>query len=230
MRNKEKIMAESLGARVGRVIAGSAHALIDRIEAAAPDAVMEQTLREVDKVVDDVRHELGMVAANRHLAQQQHANLNRQHTTLSTQVEEAITGGREDLARAAVGRQLDIEAQIPVLEKSLAQLTTNESELKGYLNALLAKRREMLDALDSYRAAQKIAAENSARPGESADNEQRLGAATTAFDRVYQRQTGLSPAAAGASLEQAARLKELDDMVRKNQIEERLAKLKAQQG
>ena len=67
-------MADSLKTRVGRVIAGGVHALLDRLEDQAPDAVMEQTLREADSVIDDVRHELGIVAANRHLSQQQHAS------------------------------------------------------------------------------------------------------------------------------------------------------------
>lgn len=222
-------MANSLGARVGRVIAGSAHALIDRIESAAPTAVMEQTLREIDDVINDVRHELGVVAANRHLAQQQHVSLNQQHTELGEKIEQSISSQREDLARAAVGRQLDIEAQIPILEKSLAELAASETELKGYLNALIAKRREMLDALENFRNSQKAASQATTRAGESQQNEQRVDTATAAFDRIYQRHSGLSPASAGASMEQAARLKELDDMVRDNQINERLAKLKAQQ-
>lgn len=216
-------MAETLSARVGRVIAGSAHALLDRIEGAAPEAMMEQALREVDKVVDEVRHELGTVAANRYLAQQQHTELNRQHSQLAGQIEQAIEQAREDLARAAVARQLDIEAQVPVLERSLADLAGKEGELTGYVNALLAKRREMTAALESFRVASKAGGTSAAAAGGDA----RLDAATSAFDRIYQRQTGLSPAAAGASLEQAARLKELEDMVRHNQIEERLAKLKA---
>jgi phage shock protein A len=37
----------------------------------------------------------------------------------------------------------------------------------------------------------------------------------------------MSVAAHGATLEQAAKLKELDDLVRQNKVEERLARLKA---
>ena len=108
-------MADSLKNRVGRVIAGGVHALIDRLEDQAPEAMMEQSLREAESVIDDVRHELGQVSANRHLAQQQHASLNRQHETLTAQVAEAMRASREDLAHAAISRQLDIEAQLPVL-------------------------------------------------------------------------------------------------------------------
>jgi phage shock protein A len=54
-----------------------------------------------------------------------------------------------------------------------------------------------------------------------------LHAAQSAFDRTYQRQTGLDAASRGASLEQAAKMKELGDLVRDNKINERLAALKA---
>lgn len=220
-------MADSLKNRVGRVIAGGVHALIDRLEDQAPEAMMEQSLREAESVIDDVRHELGQVSANRHLAQQQHASLNRQHETLTAQVAEAMRASREDLAHAAISRQLDIEAQLPVLESTLAELARQEQELQGFVAALLAKKREMQDALAQFRASRAAAAAPSATAAKAGGAAGRLEAATESFDRVHQRQTGLSVAAQGASLEQAARLRELDDLVRKNKIAERLAQLKA---
>jgi phage shock protein A len=221
-------MADSLKARVGRVIAGGVHALLDHIEDAAPEAMMEQAIREADAVIDEVRHELGTVAANRHLAQQQHANLNRQHEALTASVEQALGQQREDLARAAVARQLDIEAQIPVLETTLADFARQEAELRGYVDALLAKRREMDEALAQFRKSRAAAAAPSGGTQPAAGAAQsKMAAATGAFDRIYERQTGLAGTARGATLEQAAQLKELDDLVRRNKIEERLAQLKA---
>jgi phage shock protein A len=221
-------MAETLKTRVGRVIAGGVHALIDRIEDQAPEAMMEQSLREADAVIADVRHELGVVSANRHLTQQQHARLNTQHEALLGQIEQALGQGREDLARAAVARQLDIEAQIPVLETTLAEHARQESELQGYVAALLAKKREMQEALEAFRKSRLAAA--SAAAGAAAGGsqaEQRMDAVTGAFDRIYQRQTGLTGTDRQASLEQTARLKELDDLVRENKIAERMAQIKA---
>jgi phage shock protein A len=223
-------MADSLKTRVGRVIAGGVHALLDRLEDQAPEAMMEQAIREADSVVADVRHELGSASANRHLAQQQHLALNRQHEALSEQLGLALAQQREDLARTAVARQLDIEAQLPVLESTLAELARQEAELRGYVEALLAKRREMDTALAEFRKS-RAAAQASVAPGRLAGNgpaDQRMAAATGAFDRVHQRQTGLSATAGGASLQQAAALKELDDLVRQGKIEERLAQWKAQ--
>lgn len=225
-------MSESLKSRVGRVIAGGVHALLDRIEDQAPEAMMEQSIREADAVVDDVRHELGLVSANRHLSQQQHASLNGQHAKLAAQIEEALGSGREDLARAAVARQLDIEAQLPVLETTLAEFTRQEGELQGFVAALLAKKREMQESLSEFRksrAAASATVSASAGPaGSSAEH--RIGSVTGAFDRIYERQTGLSGTARGHTLQQAAQLKELDDLVRDNKIAERMAQLKANKG
>ena len=50
---------------------------------------------------------------------------------------------------------------------------------------------------------------------------------TGAFDRLYERQTGLTGTSRSVGLQQAAQLKELDDLVRNNKIAERLAQLKA---
>lgn len=218
-------MADSLKARVGRVVAGSLHALLDRLEDLHPQAAMEQALREAEGVIDEVRHELGTVSANRHLAQQQHGRLNRSHEDLREQIAQALAAGREDLARAAVARQLDIEAQIPVLETTLADLARQEQELQGFTAALLAKRREMQEALVAFRQSRATAASASQAAGQAAV-EQRLARVSEAFDRVYQRHTGLeTPPAAGA--DQAARLSELEALVRDQQIAERLARIKA---
>ncbi len=214
-------MPETLTTRVGRVIAGSLHALIDRLEEQAPDAMMEQSVREADAVIGEVRHELGQVSANRHLAQQQHARLNGQHEALAAQIELALAQGREDLAQAAVARQLDIEAQIPVLEATLAEHARQEQELQGYVAALLAKKREMQESLAEFRASRSAAAADAGPGG-------RTGGADGVFERLFQRQTGLAGTTRGATGPQhEAQLRELDELVRAHKIAERLARIKA---
>lgn len=221
-------MADSLKTRVGRVIAGGMHALLDKIEDLNPQAAMEQALREADGVIDDVRHELGTVSANRHLAQQQHARLNRSHEELRDEIAQALAAQREDLARAAVSRQIDIEAQIPVLETTLADLARQEQELQGFTAALLAKKREMQEALAEFRKS-RAAMESAAQPAGQSSIEQRLGKVADAFDRIYQRQTGLDGGQRAGDVDQAARLAELERLVRDHKIAERLAQIKAGQ-
>lgn len=221
-------MADTLRQRVSRVIAGGAHALLDKIEDAAPVAMLEQSVREVEGIADEVRSELGRTVANRHLAQQQHLNLNKEHELLGASIHEALNNGREDLTKPAIARQIDIEAQLPVLEGSLAELAAQEKELTGFVDALMGKMREMQTAIREFEQTRQQADSAANRgAGIATPVGAKLHAAQSAFDRTYQRQTGLDAAGRGATLEQAAKLKELSELVRENKINERLAALKA---
>ena len=47
-------MSETLRARVSRIIAGGFHAALDKIEDQAPEAMMEQSIREVEQVIAEL--------------------------------------------------------------------------------------------------------------------------------------------------------------------------------
>lgn len=222
-------MSATLKSRVGTIIAGGLNALVDRLEAQAPEAVMAQVARETDAVLAEVRAELGKASASRHLAQQQHASLNSEHAKLTGQIEAALGAGRDDLAKAAVGRQLDIEAQLPVIETTLAELAQKEDEFKGYIQALLGKKRQMEAAVEEFRRSRAAASAPGAASApfaapSTADG--RVEAIASEFDRLYSRHAGVSIGAASTGMGDAARLKELDDLSRENKIAERLASLK----
>jgi phage shock protein A len=220
-------MADTLRQRVSRVIASGAHALLDKIEDATPIAMMEQSVREVEEIIYEVRNELGRAVANRHLAQQQHLNLNKEHELIGVSVIQAIEKNREDLAKPAIARQIDIEAQLPVLESSLADLGGQEKELVGFVDALMGKKREMQAAIRDFENSRRSAESTALRDtGALTPVGAKLQAAQSTFNRTYQRQTGLDSLSRGASLEQAVKLKELGDLVLENKINERLAALK----
>ncbi len=221
-------MADNLGSRVGRLISGAANQLIDAAENMAPEAVMEQAVREVDKAVDDVRAELGKVVARKHLASNRLADENAKHDALSEKVQLAIKEGREDLAETAVGKLLDIEAQMPVLEQSIAQASEDEAELEGFISALQARKREMQDELAQFRKAQKLSAAETATGGGPAGGTvaDSVDRAEKAFDRVMERSAGLAPGASTPDAKTAKQLAELDDLSRKNRIQERLSQFK----
>lgn len=220
-------MAETLRNRVSQIVIGGAHALLDKIEDQAPEAMMEQAIRKVDTVIDEVRAELGKAAANRHLAQRQHADLNQRHLELTGQAEQAIAISRDDMARAAVTKQLDIEAQIPLVEGSLTELVAQEKELSGFVTALLAKRRDMQGALEQFVASRNRV--NSAVGISPATNEAQSGVekAGEAFNRIFERQTGLTGCDVKVAATQEALLKELDGLMQDQKVEARLAALKS---
>ena len=114
-------MTDSIASRVTRIVSGSVHALLDAVENAAPEATMSQAVREVDQVTDEVRAELGKVEAAKHLVSTQISKLNTENEQLAAHIETALAQGRDDLARAGVEKQINIEDQMPVLQKSLAE-------------------------------------------------------------------------------------------------------------
>jgi phage shock protein A len=219
-------MADNIAARVTRIVSGSVHALLDAVEDATPEATMAQAIREVDQVTDEVRTELGRVEAAKHLVTSQLNKLNNDSEQLAGQIELAMTQNREDLARTGLEKQINIEDQVPVLQKSLAEQQERGKELEGYITALLAKKREMEQALQEFIASRASAASPRAQAGAAGTGRKRVDSAGSAFDRVMARQTGVAGLSSALTAD-AAKLKELQDLQRNHRIEERLAKLKA---
>jgi phage shock protein A len=217
-------MSDSITTRVARLIAGGTHALLDKAENLAPDAVMAQSIREIEQIIAEIRLDLGKAEASKHLVTLQITKLQEEHEKLSSQINIAINEQRDDLAAAAVGRQTDIEDFLPVLEKSLAEQSERSSVLASYITALLAKKRELEQLLDNYMATQ---TESSGILPQSnlTDRQSRIEDAENAFERVLARQLGVSGLQM-AQVEDAAKLKELAELKRNNRIAERLAAIK----
>ena len=222
-------MSESLARRVARLVSGGFHAMLDKAEDCMPEAVMQENIRELERTIDEVRAELGKVLAQKHLATKKLADENNRHEQLGGQIASALDAGREDLAKAGIAEQLDIEARLPVLEQSLADYSSQERELDAFVAALLAKKREMQAALDDWKRVQ--ANTTSAAVGGGADSNKIAQLERAAeqngvqFNRVLQRQGGIGIASPDAA--QAAALQELSDLGREAQIAARLAALKA---
>ena len=220
-------MSETLSRRVGRLVSGGFHALIDAAENLAPEAVMNESIREIERAVDEVRAELGKVLAQKHLAAKKMADESNRHEAIDANLQAAVDAGRDDLAEAGIAEQMDIEARLPILENTIADCAAQEKELEGFIAALQAKKREMQQQLQDWRAAQqsmgtgKTAGGNGSNLNRIARDTEKSG---NAFDRVMGRQNSIHSSTDAAQL---AKLKELEDLSRNNRIAERLAALKA---
>jgi phage shock protein A len=219
-------MSDSITTRVARIIAGGTHALLDKAENLAPDAVMAQSIREIEQVIAEIRLDLGKAEAAKHLVLLQITKLKEEHEKLDSQIATAIVEKRDDLAAAAIGRQTDIEDFLPVLEKSLTEQSERSKVLVSYITALLAKKRELEQILNHYIATQSDLNNSTAQTTSSASTAQsRVENAEIAFERILARQLGVSGLQMG-ELEDAEKLKELADLKRNNRIAERLAAVK----
>lgn len=223
-------MKEKLIGRIGRIISASFNSLVGAIENAAPESVMEAAILEIDEAMDEVRVELGKVIANKHLANTRLMEENRKHEDLSDKIELAVSEGRDDLAETAIARQLDIEAQMPVLESTITDCSSREKELEGYLSALQAKKRQMKDDLNLYRKSVEESHQASMPPekgnGHASSAQRKVAKAESAFERVMEKATGVPLGTQASTFKDATNLAELEDMARKNRINERLLAVK----
>ena len=220
-------MSETLSRRVGRLVSGGFHALIDAAENLAPEAVMNESIREIERAVDEVRAELGKVLAQKHLAAKKMADESNRHEAIDANLQAAVDAGRDDLAEAGIAEQMDIEARLPILENTIADCAAQEKELEGFIAALQAKKREMQQQLQDWRATQQSMGTGKTVGGNGSDlnriarDAEKSG---NAFDRVMGRQNSVHSSTDAAQL---AKLKELEDLSRNHRIAERLAALKA---
>lgn len=222
-------MKTKIAKRVGRIISGSLHAVVDALEGSAPELVMEQAIREIAESIDEVRDELGRVTASKYMASRRLIQKNTEHENLSLQIQTALLERREDLAEVGVGKQLDIEVQIPVLEETILDCSEKEKELEGYIAALKAKKREMEEELHAFLKSKETAERMFGLTdcgGRSMSVDKKVNEAASAFDRVLSRYTKQSPSCF-AGRECSSQMAELEELSRKNRIKERLAAMKS---
>ncbi|MFT5660044.1 MAG: phage shock protein A [Sulfurimonas sp.] len=213
-------MSENITNRVSRLISGSINALVDAAESVSPEIVMKESIREIESAISEVRHELGKVIVLQHNVEVRIESEQEKFKELNDQIQVALKENREDLAEMAISKQMDIEAQLPVLKKSLENYFREIKELESYITALQAKNREMVDELQNFKQRKKSLQSATAQDSKIIDN---VSKSAAAFNRVMGVNTTLSQHT------DEAKLAELEALTRKNRIEERLNAIKANQ-
>ena len=148
------------------------------------------------------------------------------HEDLADKLRLAVDQGRDDLAEAAISRQIDLEAQIPILEEALNGASSEEAELESMVSALNGRKREMEEDLQAYLASRTSKPGATATGQSSPSTDRKVENAENAFNRVLRGATGV-PGTSRASRETAQKLAELEQVSRENRIKERLAAVKA---
>ena len=122
-------MAETIFARVSRLISATVEDSVDRMEQAGGDAVMREAIREADRAIDQVKVDLEAAMTRRLQAARQQKMLTQRVEELTTKAKFALGEGREDLAEAALSRQVDFEAQAQKLDAVQNQAREEEQRL-----------------------------------------------------------------------------------------------------
>ncbi len=224
---RRTVMAtENVLTQIGRVIAGMTRAAIDAAENANPEAILSQSIREIDAAADEVRGELGKALAEKQRLEMRKRELERERLELEEKVRLAVSQNRDDLAEAGISRQMDIEAQTGVLSRLLDDCADRVSQLNATLDAVNASRREGEARLAEFRASRRsegIDADGQPVPGGNA-----VAGATRKVERAQAAAERVTGVPAGSAHTDQKAIDELNEMVRRHAVQERLARLKAQ--
>lgn len=219
---REQVMPETLLTRITRLVAGLTHNAIEQAEQAASVPMMEQAIRDIDDAVKEVRSEVGKHEATKHNARRRMAELQQEHDALSEKIALAVKEEKDDLAEAGVGRQLDIENQLALLERTVAESDEEVVKLTDSLAALQASRREAQSRLRDLKAAAPAGGDGGTAAGTKA--QEKASAAMDAAQRLGEKFTGLPGEESHISNRD---LDDLAELHRQHAIQERLARHKA---
>lgn len=220
-------MAESIFARVSRVMSATVEDSVDRMEQAGGPSVMREAIREADRAIDQVRAQHEAAMARRLQAARQQKMIAGKLEELTAKARFALEEGREDLAEAALSRQIDFEEQGRKLDAVQAQAREEEARLDEGLTALKARKAQMEDALSAYLTSRREASLGGDGPSHTERSvAKKVDAAEQAFDRAMSGTGGVGFTRADADT--INRVAEIDGMQKGAAIAERLAALKAQ--
>jgi phage shock protein A len=214
-------MTETLVIRVKRIVSANISDAVDRMEKSQAEIVMKEAVREVDRAIQDIRAEQGKSLQRAKQAGNQVASYQAKLDDLNEKVDFAVAQGRDDLAKAAISRQVDFEAQIKVLTEAGADAEAEQAKLAEYVVALDARKRDMeaeLKAIATAKAEAEALMPDVLKkdgPVARADN------AAEAFKRAMESANHIA-GAKSASQEDTARLAELEKLSHAEKIERRL--------
>ncbi|WP_139017444.1 PspA/IM30 family protein [Bradyrhizobium sp. STM 3809] len=211
---------DTLLSRAGRLIAGIAYGAIEKAEDNNKVALVRQAIREIEQAERESRDSLASARAEEYRLNARRAEIERETAALAEQIHLAIAENRDDLARAGIARQMDLEAQFEVLSKAIDENAERVDAVLTSLRAILSSLQDAQARLAELERSEAMARQPTAaaRKGEDAG----LAKATRA-SRAIARATGVPE-----GIPPSPDIDELSKLKRDKDIAERLARLKSQ--
>jgi len=219
-------MTESVIKRVKRLVSGKIEDSIDAMERAGGTSVMREAIRETERAIEDVKSERDEATLKRLQAIRQQKLYTDRLETLTQKAQFALNEGREDLARAALSRQVEYETQIENIQKAENRAVEEEREWEENLAQLEMRRARMQEELEAFEVVQaEMGIDSDTNRHLKRDSERKIDLAEAAFNRAVTGAGGV----AGVNrldIKTTQSLAELDTMRRDQIITDRLAALR----
>lgn len=215
-------MAEPLYLRVRRVISATSEDAVDALERASGASVMREAIRQVERALQDLRAEQDAAVAGAAQAKTRQARIRERLADLEEKARFALAKGRDDLAEAALARQVDLEAETKRLRAFEADAARDARRLEENAAELVERHTEMERELAEFELGR---GDNSVGDDQAAQRDQairrRADRARETFDRM------MNSARGGPGHRIDAQEAEIDALRRGEAVAERLAALRA---
>ncbi len=229
-----------LMSRTATIIKAKWSALLNRAE--NPSETLDYSYEKQLESLQNVKRGIADVVTAKKRLQIQTQQLEQNVVKLDTQARQAVAGGREDLARQALERKSGIQQQLQQLDTQVQQLEQQQEKLVANEQQLQAKIEQFRSQKEVIKA-QYSAAEAQVRIGEAAtgigrqmedtglaierakDKTEQMQARAAALDELVQT-GGLED----LTSDQTQLDRELSQMSSQQQVDQELAKLKAEVG
>lgn len=212
---------ENFLSRVGRLIAGIAYDAIEQAEGKNKLKVVSQAIREIERAEAEAREALGAARAEEYRLNARRSEIERAMADLTAKIQGAVDDGRDDLARAGIARQMDLEAQFEVLSRAIDEnsekIEQSVTSLRAVISALQDAEQRRVD-LEKSEAAANVQSTDSARKQGGAS----AAAKALRAGKAVARATGVPP-----GIPFSRDIDELSTLHRDKEIAARLARLKS---
>jgi phage shock protein A len=136
-----------LGGRMSTVIKTKISKLLDRAE--DPGETLEYSYQKQMELLQNVKKGIADVVTSKKRLQLQSQKLEQQVVKLDTQARQALSSGREDLARTALERKQFAQTELQSLDQQVA-------ELEGQQQGLIEKERTLRSKLEQFRTKKEV--------------------------------------------------------------------------
>ncbi len=232
-----------LGGRMSTVIKSKISKLLDRAE--DPSETLEYGYQKQVELLQNVKKGVADVVTSKKRIQMQSQKLEQQVVKLDTQARQAMSQGREDLARTALERKSvaqtelqSLDQQVSELEAQQEQLTQKEAQMRQKIEAFRTKK-EVIKAQYSASEAQVRIGEAASGVGEemadlglamqrAEEKTENMRARASAVDELEQAGAWDDVTQLGSGQDDLDR--ELSQLSSGSQVDDELAKMKAELG
>jgi phage shock protein A len=229
-----------LMSRASMVVKAKFSKLLDHAE--NPAETLDYSYERQLELLQNVKRGIADVVTAKKRLELQETQLQQSVVKLETQARQAIAAGREDLARQALERKSGLQQQLQGLDQQAQQLEQQQEKLVASEKALSAKVEAFRTQKETIKA-QYSAAEAQVRIGEAAtgigeqmaDTGLAIQRAKDKTEQMQARASAIDELTTSGALEdftsdQTQLDRELGELASKSQVDDELAKMKAELG